>query len=219
MAEIKYQAFVNDKLICFTDIYSIKEQHNFPGLHVLSDANNSLEDAISKLEKRDEWKGVVFLCSNPKRIWEEFVSSFSLQEAAGGLVQNEDKEYLLIFRRGKWDLPKGKIDFSESPEEAAIREVKEECGLKELELGVELAVSFHTYSEKKRKVLKKTHWYLMRSSLDEKLIPQTEEDIEQAVWMSEEKIKKEVFSNTYFSIQKLLSNYFADQGSFKSNKS
>ncbi|HNQ61795.1 MAG TPA: NUDIX domain-containing protein [Bacteroidia bacterium] len=218
MKELKFQAFVNDKLISFTDVYSVKEQPNFPGLHVLSDANNSLEEAISKLEKKEDWKGLVFLSSNPKRIWEEFVSGFSLQEAAGGLVENENKEYLLIFRRGKWDLPKGKIDYSESPEEAAIREVKEECGLENIELGPELDVTFHTYSEKKKRVLKKTYWYLMRSSKDEKLIPQTEEDIDIVEWMTEDQIKKNVFGNTFFSIKKLLSMYFENQISFKSDK-
>ena len=42
--------------------------------------------------------------------------------------------YLLIYRRGKWDLPKGKLDYEESPEQAGVREVEEECGIGQLKL-------------------------------------------------------------------------------------
>ncbi|MFM8758223.1 MAG: NUDIX domain-containing protein, partial [Methylophilaceae bacterium] len=43
--------------------------------------------------------------------------------AAGGLVENELGQVLMIFRRGKWDLPKGKLDPNESIDECALREV------------------------------------------------------------------------------------------------
>ncbi|GIV30071.1 MAG: hypothetical protein KatS3mg028_1137 [Bacteroidia bacterium] len=33
---------------------------------------------------------------------------FSVMHAAGGLVQHPEKGYLFIFKRGFWDLPKGK---------------------------------------------------------------------------------------------------------------
>jgi 8-oxo-dGTP pyrophosphatase MutT (NUDIX family) len=50
-------------------------------------------------------------------------------KAGGGIVVNEQNEVLLIYRRGKWDLPKGKLDDGETIEECALREVKEETGL------------------------------------------------------------------------------------------
>lgn len=207
MDELKYSAYINDKLICFSDIYTKGGILDFPGLQIKSDASHPLDEAITKLGKRDDWKGLVYLCNSPKRTWEEFVSMYSLQEAAGGLVLNEFDELLIIFRRGKWDLPKGKIDYDEMPEQAAIREVKEECGIENLELGKPLATTFHTYSEKKKNILKKTYWFLMRSNSSESLLPQTEEDIEKVVWMNQEQIKKEVLSNTYFSIKNLLKKY------------
>jgi 8-oxo-dGTP pyrophosphatase MutT (NUDIX family) len=55
--------------------------------------------------------------------------------AAGGLVFNENKELLMIYRRSKWDLPKGKLDEGETIEECAIREVEEETGVQQIILG------------------------------------------------------------------------------------
>ena len=49
-------------------------------------------------------------------------------QAGGGLVENEKGEILFMFRKGKWDLPKGKLDPGESYESCALREVQEETG-------------------------------------------------------------------------------------------
>jgi 8-oxo-dGTP pyrophosphatase MutT (NUDIX family) len=112
----------------------------------------------------------------------DFHSLFKQIPAAGGLVLNDKKEILAIYRRKSWDLPKGKIDAGETIEEAAIREVQEETGLHRLRIIRALPASFHTYRlPTGKRILKKTSWYLMETS-DEKLTPQTEEDIEKAVW-------------------------------------
>jgi 8-oxo-dGTP pyrophosphatase MutT (NUDIX family) len=68
--------------------------------------------------------------------------------AGGGIVTNELGELLMIFRRGKWDLPKGKLDEGESIEDCAIREVEEETGVKNLKLGAKLLVTEHEYFDK-----------------------------------------------------------------------
>ena len=41
---------------------------------------------------------------------------------------------LMIFRRGKWDLPKGKLDKGETFERCAVREIEEETGFRNLKL-------------------------------------------------------------------------------------
>ena len=88
----------------------------------------------------------------------------------------------MIFRRDYWDLPKGKIDPGESKEEAAVREVEEETGLKNIALGPLLTETYHTYRTKKgNRILKRTYWFRMDAP-NQELIPQTEEDIEQAIW-------------------------------------
>lgn len=219
MDEIKYSAYINDKLICFSDIYSKGGKLDFPGVQILSDTSHSLERVIEKLVKREHWTAVVYLSSSPKRSWQEFVSLFQLQEAAGGIVRNELGEHLIIYRRGKWDLPKGKIDYDESPAAAALREVKEECGLEHVELGKLVEITFHSYPHKHKHILKKTHWYFMQSHSSEKLIPQTDEDIDKVIWMNEERIRKDVFANTYLSVKNLLEGYLKNKDLFEAHKS
>jgi len=100
-----------------------------------------------------------------------------LIRAGGGLVENEKGEVLFMFRRGKWDLPKGKLDPGETLESCALREVKEETGVSQLELIQFLLVTEHEYEERGLFILKETHWYRMKTTSHESLIPQTEEDI------------------------------------------
>lgn len=107
--------------------------------------------------------------------------------AAGGLVQNNDGAFLLMFRRGFWDLPKGKLDPGELIHECAVREVQEETGLQTLSLGAFICMTTHTYFDTwlQKDVVKQTHWYSMKATaLDaETLVPQTEEDIEKIEWV------------------------------------
>ncbi len=104
-------------------------------------------------------------------------------QAAGGLVLNERGEVLFMFRRGKWDLPKGKLDPGETLEACALREVEEETGVGELKLRRFLLVTEHEYEEKGINILKETHWYLMETNGDQRLIPQAEEDISELRWI------------------------------------
>ena len=106
--------------------------------------------------------------------------------AGGGIVTNELGELLMIFRRGKWDLPKGKLDKGESIEDCALREVEEETGVKSLQLGKLLLVTEHEYFDKwvQADVIKETHWFRMYVSGVPKLVPQTEEDITAIEWTS-----------------------------------
>ena len=163
----------------------------------------SLEEALQELEESKKHPGFIYLTSNPDIIWQQFISYCTLIEASGGLVVNEKNEYLIIYRKGKYDLPKGKLEYDESPEDGGMREVMEECGIKSIEIIKPLEKTFHTYLKGKKRMLKKTHWFLMKSS-DQKLIPQKEEDIENAEWMSRSGINTVVLRNTYASVEELL---------------
>lgn len=134
------------------------------------------------LEKNARFDQVTLYAKDAEQLFRDFCSQFNVIPAAGGLVFNDKGEALLIFRRGSWDLPKGKIDPGESPEEAAVREVQEETGLKQVSLHELIATTYHTYRHKKDgRVLKPTYWYRM-SAPEQALTPQAEEGIEQAVW-------------------------------------
>jgi 8-oxo-dGTP pyrophosphatase MutT (NUDIX family) len=126
-----------------------------------------------------------------------------LVRAAGGLVVNEKGEVLFMFRRGKWDLPKGKLDPGETLETCALREVEEETGLGQLELKKFLLVTEHEYEERGMPILKKTNWYLITATGNQKLIPQTEEDISELRWFGAADFKI-VKRNTYPSILEVL---------------
>ena len=126
----------------------------------------------------------VFFHSNLDELKKAFYKKFTIVQAAGGLVLNEKKQILMIFRRGKWDLPKGKLDKGETLEECAVREVEEETGLREIQLVSPLLISYHTYHEGTKFVLKESHWYNMKVSGDQKLVPQTEEDIHEIKWVT-----------------------------------
>ncbi len=105
-------------------------------------------------------------------------------EAAGGMVFNEEQELLMIFRRGFWDLPKGKVDDGETLEDCAVREVQEETGLNNIKLCNFLTTTYHTYFFKDEAILKPSHWFKMEHWGKEILIPQTEEDITEIKWVS-----------------------------------
>src|SRR4051794_41134079 len=132
--------------------------------------------------------------------------------AAGGLVTNEKNELLMMFRRGKWDLPKGKVDEGETLEDAAVREMHEETGIKNVSLGKLIGVTTHEYFEKhlNEDVIKETNWFAMYAGSETKLIPQTEEDIEKIIWADDEELKK-CLENTYPNIIQIIEKFMNDK--------
>ena len=137
---------------------------------------------LQQLEKAAFYAGV-FLHSNLEELIEAFKSKFTVIQAAGGLVYTKTNDILLIFRKGKWDLPKGKLDDGEDMENCALREIKEETGVDNLQIEKPLQVTYHTYYENARHILKESHWFLVKAKRRSALTPQTEEDIEKCEWV------------------------------------
>lgn len=141
----------------------------------------------------------IFLHADLETLKKAFWKKFILVKAGGGLVRNEAGKLLFIFRRGKWDLPKGKLDAGETIEQCAAREVREETGLSFVELKKPLLITWHTYDENGKHFLKETHWYLMDAHGNEKLIPQQEEQITESKWVDKTDLPH-LAGNTFPSI-------------------
>src|SRR5690606_28987778 len=119
----------------------------------------------------------------PDTLWQWFAAGYRLVEAAGGTVTDEHGRLLAIHRLGRWDLPKGKVEAGEGLEEAALREVREECGAVSLRLLGPLCRTWHTYARGGREHLKCTHWFDMAGNAADPLVAQAEEDIDAVCWM------------------------------------
>jgi len=128
--------------------------------------------------------------------------SYTKIGAAGGIVQRK-KSILVIHRLGKWDLPKGKIEKGESPEVAGYREIEEECGIEGHVLTDVIGETYHTYTFKNKRVLKRNYWYYFLYSGPKELTCQVEEDITDAQWVKKDDLKK-IKRNTYASIKAVL---------------
>lgn len=124
-------------------------------------------------------------------------------EAAGGVVCNPDGGILMIYRRGKWDLPKGKRDDGEGIDACAVREVIEETGIPELKLGDKICETYHVYIQGGIELLKTTHWYHMKTKKAFELHPQKEENILEARWVAEKKLGNYVHQS-YEAIKEIL---------------
>ena len=148
-----------------------------------------IESVLQKLEDGKK-EAAVFVAPDVKQLFKKVSLYFTVLVAAGGLITNPAGEVLLMFRRGKWDLPKGKQDPGEDLETCALREVAEETGLHNISLDNKIIETFHYYPMKNKKVLKHTHWYRMHFTGTELTIPQIEEDIQDLQWIKRENVDK-----------------------------
>lgn len=139
-------------------------------------------------------------------------TEFTPIHAAGGLVINEAQQILFMIRRGKWDLPKGKMESGEIPETTALREIEEETGLSVLKLIRPLTKTYHIYEENGTWMLKTSHWFLVQAKNNNRLIPQLEEDITELHWVDPNDLES-VEQNTFANIKLVLAAYLEDAAS------
>ena len=166
----------------------------------------AIKSLIHEIKKEDFHAGIIFNTDLGK-LKKAFFKHFILIEAAGGIVQNENKELLFIFRRGKWDLPKGKMEKNESPEICAAREIEEETGVRNLQLKNKIGETYHLYDEFGKHILKISHWFYFTCQSGQHTQPQTEEDITEVKWFKTKDIKIPT-ANTYATIQDILNSFF-----------
>ena len=174
---------------------------------LIRDASPEKVDGLLHLMTDNKFKevdSITFTSVDTEPIIKFVKKKFKVIEAAGGVVDKEGK-ILLIYRKGRWDIPKGKVDKGEKKRDCAVREVEEETGVK-VEILQKINATWHTYVTNKKYVLKKTHWYVMRCLDDTRMAPQTVEDIEEARWMNLTELRAALYGS-YRSIRVVIQEY------------
>lgn len=171
-----------------------------------------LEKVSSMIREEMEESYLEIVVKNLEHTIEYLKKHLVFIKAAGGVVK-KDGDLLFIHRLGKWDLPKGKLEKGELEDEAAVREVEEECAVKAT-LNEKIGCTYHTYQMKGKSVLKETHWYFMNCFDDRGMTPQEEEDIKEVQWVKPNELS-DVLSDTYDSIRYIFDTLIP---SFKAGK-
>jgi len=204
-----YEVFLNERKIVIAGL----ENTLFVKKAVITETFKSVEDVkiwfldFAKTENRQ----AVLLHHSPEKFWKElFLPAFKQIPAAGGVVIRNN-ELLFIFRNEKWDLPKGKIDSVETAEQAALREVAEECGISGHQITKKLPSTFHIYQSPYKQtfgqwILKETHWFEMSYDGIEDGMPQDTENITEIRWFEINELD-EVLTNTYESLKQIIALY------------
>lgn len=197
----EFPIYITDELSAELKLKSTQQNVLF-----ITDEHKIIVETILDELKKDK-EEVIILVDKIEKAKAIFFSHFASIEAAGGIVQNEKKELLFIFRKGKWDLPKGKLEKNETPEICAAREIEEETGVKDLVLKNKIGETYHIYEENKIMILKTSHWFYLISKGKQHTAAQTEEDISEVKWINTRNIK-EPMANTYQNIKDILSVFF-----------
>jgi len=205
MNPMHIKVYFNDKPLFLTDTIDAEIEpykHHEDAIFMDEFSPPAINSIIHEMNLQKIHAGIL-LHSDIEKLKSSFIKKFILIKASGGLVINDDGELLFIYRRGKWDLPKGKADPGESLEICAIREVKEETGLEKVIIKKHLITTYHTYTEGGKHFLKETSWYLMHSPNQGTLHPQTDEQISEAVWVTRNQLSMYT-DNTYLLIKDVL---------------
>ena len=195
-----YRVYFDDRPLF---IISEKVDKVIAGAEVVKAESEADIKSVIKRMDEDAEASIVIKSPDPVSTFEYFKKQFHFIQAGGGLVKNGKDEYLFIFRRGKWDLPKGKLDKGETILECAMREVKEETGIVNLTASDHLVDTWHVYHERGKFILKESVWFHMTTEAYDELTPQTEEDIHEIRWLKK-KDWQSIYENTFPSIKDVL---------------
>ncbi|MCX4359323.1 MAG: NUDIX domain-containing protein [Rikenellaceae bacterium] len=174
-----YTVYYSEKRIVF-DVSEDKYNNCNPIFHLSrTDIFSSRTALFDLLAEHDT---LVYVCDDIERAFASFCDLFNRVTAAGGVVTDAGGRTLMIFRNGRWDIPKGKREPGESIEECAVREVGEECGIDGHRCGDLITVTWHLYLLGGEMILKDTYWFEMSYDGPAALTPQREEGISDIKW-------------------------------------
>jgi 8-oxo-dGTP pyrophosphatase MutT (NUDIX family) len=187
----RYKIYINESPLILTQTSDLGDETAFERSLIHANYRGKpklLFNYIELLEKNKHHEGIIIQSDNVLQLWKDFKSIYFYLKAGGGLVLNPFGKVLLIFRRGVWDLPKGKQDPGETLAQTALREVQEETGLNDLKIIERLDNGYHCYLMSKQRTLKRTRWYLMQTQTPDQLVLQKEEGIQDAAWFDPREI-------------------------------
>ncbi|GAB5416156.1 MAG: NUDIX domain-containing protein [Crocinitomicaceae bacterium] len=198
-----YKVFIDQKPVVFI------EKNELSTETIVEKAKNVSDlDALKPLLKRASIESPVFLTSkNPKKSFKSFFADYKKIDAAGGIVKRKEK-FLVIKRKGRWDIPKGRIDKGEDAETACVREIMEECGINGHSIIHPLTNTYHCMKWNGQPALKRTFWYMLTYDGPKATQPETKEDITEAKWMSRNKLLG-IRKKTFGSITEVLDAFVA----------
>ena len=191
-----YEIFLDEKSIILTNV-----RENIENVKCFSIKDITLDVILEEL-KRKEVEKIYLYHPKEEKLMKKFKQLIPTIKAGGGIVYNQEGKVLMIKRHGKWDLPKGKKEKGENIATCALREVEEETGVKKLLIQRFRMITYHIFKRDGQYFLKETYWYDMTTTFKQKLVPQTEEDIEKACWKDEVEVR-ELVKDSYKNIQKL----------------
>ena len=178
-----YKIFFNDRVLCICDNWLHCSQRLNAIIYKVT-KKNEISPIVVEFQQNIAMQELWLLVDNVEKTMAEVTSLFKVVVSAGGVVCNNNNEWLLIYRHEHWDLPKGKQELGETIAETALREVEEECGIQGLVLFDFLTCTYHTYKEDDQIILKENHWYSMKHTGHATPVPQKEEGIMEARWVS-----------------------------------
>lgn len=205
----RYKIYINESPLILTQTSDLADESAFERslIHAIYRGKPKiLLNYIELLEKNKHHEGIIIQADNAEQLWKDFKSLYFYIKAGGGLVINPFGKVLLIFRRGVWDLPKGKQDPGETLAQTALREVREETGVPDLKIVEKLDNGYHCYMMSKQRTLKRTRWYLMQTTSPDQLILQKEEGIQDAAWFDPKELPK-LTMPMYNNIRDVLNRY------------
>lgn len=175
-----------ETIVYFADesvLFTADAPAGFPVGAVIRDLTELTRDKI--LEIFENCNSACVATPQPEAAFARFAAEFTRVEAAGGIVVDDAGRWLMMYRNGRWDLPKGHVEEGETYEDCAVREIAEETGVR-ARIVRPLCATWHAYwfPKTERWELKRTHWFELRAESSDSLQPQTEEGIERVVWLS-----------------------------------
>ena len=163
-----------------------------------------LKDLTKFLKANPLVREVEIHSDNIEKTWMNYCMNYFEVAAAGGVVVNKKGNVLWILRNGHWDIPKGKVEIGEKLEEAALREVTEETGIKNIKIIDDLITTYHTYEIDGVAHLKTTFWFVIFHTMDDTVgTPQIIEGITEVKWMKIP-VSNKVWSRSFGSIRMVM---------------